>query len=184
MDPLFVKWASAAFAGLLLLAARHKLASPAVFRAVLLDYRLLPEALVSPAAWLIPAIELLLAAAWMGTWAGAVSPAASGTATAALLAAYTLAIALNLLRGRRYVSCGCGLSGDGGEHLSWGLVWRNILLVAATLLAASPAAVRDIGAGDYAVLAAALLASLLLYVAGLQLLRNGRAIASWRRGSD
>ena len=184
MDPLFVKWASAAFAGLFLLAARHKLASPAVFRAVLLDYRLLPDAFVSPAARTIPVLELLLAAAWLATWTGAVAAVAPGTATAMLLTLYTLAIAVNLLRGRRWVSCGCGLSRDEGENLSWGLVSRNVLLIAAALVAAAPAPAREIGAGDYAVLAAALVASLLLYVAASQLLRNAAAIASWSRGRD
>lgn len=46
-----------------------------------------------------------------------------------LLSVYSLAIAVNLLRGRREISCGCG-GLAGSHHLSWGLVWRNIGLLA------------------------------------------------------
>jgi hypothetical protein len=184
VDPLFVKWASAAFAALLLLAARHKFASIPVFRAVLLDYRLLPQALLAPAAWTIPSVELLLAAAWIATWTGAVPVIIPAAATAALFAAYTYAIAVNLLRGRRYVTCGCGLTGGDGEPLSWSLVSRNLLLVALALAAALPAPARKVGAADYAILAATLLASALLYLAASQLLQNAAAFGSWRRGRD
>jgi hypothetical protein len=181
VDPLFVKWASAAFAGLLLLAARHKFASLRAFQAVLRDYRLLPNALVAPAAWTIPLAELLIAVAWVATWSGGVSAAAAATATAALLAGDTLAIAVNLLRGRRYVSCGCGLTGGEAEYLSWGLVLRNVMLLALALAATLPASAREVSAGGYAVLAAALLASVLLYLTASQLLRNAAAIGAWRR---
>lgn len=181
MDPLFVKWSSLAFAGLLLLAARHKFDSLPAFRAVLRDYRLLPDALVAPASWMIPSAELLIAVAWLATWTGAVPAAAAATATAALLASYTVAIAVNLLRGRRYVSCGCALTGGEGEYLSWGLVLRNVMLLALALGATPPASAREVGAGGYAVLAAALFASVLLYLAASQLLRNAAAIGSWRR---
>lgn len=179
-----MKWASAAFAGLLLLAARHKLTSPAAFRAVLRDYRLLPDALVPPAGWMIPSVELLIAAGWLSTWTGAVAARVAATATAALLATYTFAIVVNLLRGRHYVSCGCSLTGGEGEHLSWALVSRNGVLVALALAASWPAAAREIGAGEYAVLAAALVASVLLYLAASQLLHNAAAFGSWRRGRD
>lgn len=49
-----------------------------------------------------------------------------------LLILYSFAIALNLIRGRREISCGCG--GVAGNHrISWLLVVRNLLL---TMLAA------------------------------------------------
>ena len=184
MDPLFVKWASAAFGCLLLLAARHKFASLPAFRAVLRDYRLLPDALVAPAAWTIPSAELLIAVAWLATWGGGVPAAVAAVATAALLAGYTLAIAINLVRGRRDVSCGCGLTGGDREYLSWGLVLRNVLLLVLALAAALPAPAREVGAGEYAVFAAALLASALLYFAASQLLRNAAAFGAWRHGRD
>ncbi|MED1783725.1 MauE/DoxX family redox-associated membrane protein [Brevibacillus fortis] len=45
-----------------------------------------------------------------------------------LLGAYTLAISINLARGRRKISCGCG--GMAGNHfLSWKLVLRNLVFI-------------------------------------------------------
>ncbi|MEJ8548725.1 MauE/DoxX family redox-associated membrane protein [Brevibacillus borstelensis] len=45
-----------------------------------------------------------------------------------LLAIYSLAIVVNLLRGRKEISCGCG--GAAGDHpISWFLVLRNFLLI-------------------------------------------------------
>ncbi|WP_289141256.1 MauE/DoxX family redox-associated membrane protein [uncultured Brevibacillus sp.] len=45
-----------------------------------------------------------------------------------LLILYSVAIAINLLRGRRDISCGCG--GVAGNHpISWLLVLRNLLLM-------------------------------------------------------
>jgi len=126
----------------------------------------------------------MIAAAWLATWTGALPTGAAAAATAAVLAGYTLAIVVNLRRGRRHVTCGCGLSGNDGEYLSWGLVLRNAFLILVALLAALPASAREIGAGGYMMLAAALLASILLYAAASQLLRNGGAIDAWRRARD
>lgn len=45
-----------------------------------------------------------------------------------LLVAYTVAISMNLLKGRRQISCGCG--GLAGNHfLSWKLVGRNVVFI-------------------------------------------------------
>ncbi|MED1799033.1 MauE/DoxX family redox-associated membrane protein [Brevibacillus porteri] len=45
-----------------------------------------------------------------------------------LLGAYTLAISINLARGRKKISCGCG--GMAGNHfLSWKLVLRNLVFI-------------------------------------------------------
>ncbi|WP_409176901.1 MauE/DoxX family redox-associated membrane protein [Brevibacillus fortis] len=45
-----------------------------------------------------------------------------------LLLIYTLAISINLLRGRRNISCGCG-GIAGNHHLSWLLVLRNVIFI-------------------------------------------------------
>lgn len=184
MAPLLPLWASLFFTGLFLLAARHKLSSPGEFRAVLLDYGLFPERLVAPLSLAIPLVEVAVAAAWLTSLAGAVAASTAASATVAVLSAYSLAITVNLLRGRRYVSCGCGLSGSGGEYLSWGLVFRNAVLVVAAVLAALPVAARATGAGGYLVLVGALLCSVLIYIAASQLLRNAAAIGAWRSAHE
>lgn len=53
-----------------------------------------------------------------------------------LLLMYSIAITVNLLRGRNHISCGCG--GMAGDHmLSWWLVARNLFLLCGALFVAS-----------------------------------------------
>ncbi|MEX0708032.1 MAG: MauE/DoxX family redox-associated membrane protein [Woeseia sp.] len=184
MDPLFVKAASIGFAMLLLLAARHKLVKFAAFKEILREYRLLPETIVTPAVCAIVSAEILIALAWLATWTGTASAMIAAGSTVGLLGTYSFAIAFNLLRGRRYVSCGCSLSEAGGEYLSWGLVLRNGVLICVALIAMLPATPRVTGIGGYATIAMALLASALLYTAGAQLLRNAAAIRTRRHGRE
>ncbi|MYF00896.1 MAG: hypothetical protein F4234_12145 [Gammaproteobacteria bacterium] len=68
LDPLVIKLLSLAFALLLAAAAWHKLTDPIRFRGILAAYRLLPEALVAPAAWLFAVLEIGLAIAWALGW--------------------------------------------------------------------------------------------------------------------
>jgi hypothetical protein len=182
IDPLIVKFLSVALGLMLAGAAWHKLAALSRFTAVLADYRLLPASLVPPLALLIPAVEILLAAAWLtGIALAAVAPL-----TAAMFAVYALAIAINLLRGRVHISCGCGLGGASTENqaLSWTLVFRNALLFILALLPLAPVAERAIVSLDWLTLIAALVSCGLLYFGGSQLLQNGSAIRSWRNPRD
>jgi hypothetical protein len=177
IDPLLLRVVSAGLALLLLLAAWHKLAGREAFAAALRAYRLLPDGLVRPLVLLLPALEIGLALAWL---TGAARGVAAG-ATAALLLVYAAAIAINLLRGRVHISCGCGLgASDGDARLSWWLVARNGLLALAAGAGALPVADRVLGALDALTLVLAILASVLLYAGASQLARNGGAIASWR----
>lgn len=181
IDPLLLRVVSAGLALLLLSAAWHKLASRETFTAALRAYDLLPEALVGPVARLLPAVELVLALAWLTGYAR--GGAAGGTAL--LLLAYAAAIAINLRRGRVHIACGCGLGGaDGDARLSWWLVARNALLALAAAAAMLPVAERGLGALDAVTLVLAILAFVLLYAGASQLLRNGGAIASWRAARD
>jgi hypothetical protein len=69
---------------------------------------------------------------------------------------------LNLLRGRRWIDCGCG---GPGQPISYALLMRNAVLMGLCLLASpapAPAAVGTLG--TFTVVAAAL-TGLLLYAA-------------------
>lgn len=182
LDPLVLKLVSLCFGLLFLLAAVHKLTGLNRFRASLEAYELLPGALLTPASIGVPVIEVLLGAAWLA----AIERASIAFASMALLAAYTLAIAINLLRGRIHIDCGCGMASSAGrdQQLSWGLVARNCILIAAALTATLPAGDRAIGILDYVTLVAGLLAIVLLYGAANQLLHNGAAIGTWRNRHD
>jgi hypothetical protein len=92
---------------------------------------------------------------------------------------YGGALAVNLLRGRRQIDCGCGLSGAaGGEQpLSWWLVARNVVLALLAVIAGLPQSGRELGFFDALTLAAATLAAVLLYAGSSQLIRNGALAA-------
>lgn len=182
IDPLIIKTLSLAFGILLLGAAWHKVSAFATFRAVLADYRLVPPLSVPTAAFLVPLLEFILGAAWLASLA---LPTV-GLVTASLLGVYAAAIAINLLRGRVHISCGCGFgrSNDEDEPLSWWLVARNAVLIGAALIAAAPPSARELGVLDWLTIAAALVASTLLYFGASQLLRNGSVIRSWSKPRD
>jgi hypothetical protein len=181
IDPLFSRAVAAAFALLLLLTAWHKLSSREEFRAALLEYRLLPPALVPLAALLIPACEALLGLAWLAGQASIAAPL-----TAALLGVYAAAIAINLGRGRVHMGCGCGFGGAAGKDLplSWWLVARNVLLGGLALVGAWPVADRALGIADWFTLVLALAAAMVLFAGASQLLRNHASMAAWRTSRD
>jgi len=90
------------------------------------DYQILPERLTEPFAKAETYVELVLGALLL---IGLFQPfAAAGSVL--MLIVYTIAITVNLLRGRTEMSCGCG--GLAGQHrLSWKLVVRNVGLALA-----------------------------------------------------
>ena len=143
----------------------HKVTDFMVFRETLANYELLPERLVAPIAGFVIAIELGLIPALLipgtGAWAALVA--------AAVLALYALAITANLIRGRRYIDCGC--TGPSlRQPLSGGLVVRNLVLVGGALVAAQGPAVRDLGLVDAATVVFAVLGGYLIYAAANALL--------------
>jgi hypothetical protein len=182
IDPLPVTLVSIAMGLLLAGAAWHKARAFAVFAAVLADYQLLPPVLSAPAARLLPLAEAALAMGWLS---GSARPLVAGL-TAGLFAVYGAAIAVNLLRGRVHISCGCGLGGTAGAEqlLSWGLVLRNALLIGLCLLPLSPVTQRPFTALDYATLGAALLTTALLYFGAIQLMQNSAGMRAWRKPGD
>lgn len=182
IDPVVIRLTAVALGVLLLGAAWHKALPASRFEAILADYRLLPAPLCKLAARLVPALEALLGLGWLTGFAmAAVAPL-----TAGLFAVYGLAIAVNLLRGREHIDCGCGFGGTAGagQGLSWLLVLRNGLLLLFALLPLLGTAPRPLGTVDWATLFAALVAVALLYGAIGQLTANGAAIRTWRRGRD
>jgi uncharacterized membrane protein YphA (DoxX/SURF4 family) len=104
-------------------AAYGKLRHTTPFQGVVANYRLLPDAMVAPAAHLIPPVELLLSATLL---LGLAFPWPE-LGAAALLLLFALAMGINLRRGRRHIDCGCFQSAL-KQTLSWTLVMRNVVL--------------------------------------------------------
>jgi hypothetical protein len=157
LDPAVGALLAGAFALLFLSAAFHKLTALEHFGAVLRAYRLLPEALARFAP-LVPLTELCVGA---GLLVGALRSSAAA-AGALLLALYAGAIALNLARGRRDLSCGCGGPNDRRPIAAW-MVWRNLALAALLMLERLPWSTRTTGVADALTIGAGTAVAALLY---------------------
>jgi hypothetical protein len=141
-------------------AAGHKIADRARFMAVLRNYELVPAGLVPLAAVVTVAAEagaaLLLTLPPLRTFGAGVA--------ATLLATYAIAIAVNLLRGRTRIDCGCfGL----GRHdrIAWTMVGRNLVLIVLALTLLLPDSPRRLVALDLLTIGASLAAVALLAAA-------------------
>ena len=95
---------------------------------------------------------------------------------AAMLLAYAGAMTINLVRGRRFIDCGCG---GATQPLSVGLVMRNVVLAAAALIALVPAPARPLGWLDITSMIAGVLVLGALYAATNQLLAARARLEEW-----
>lgn len=127
-DPVVVWTARLTLAAVFGMAAVLKLRALEEFVGVVHNYRLLPEALVRPVAYLLPPFEGMVA---IGLLIEPTRPYAAAGA-AVLLVLFTIAMGINLARGRRNIDCGCFAS-TLKQRLSWGLVGRNAVLLALAL---------------------------------------------------
>jgi uncharacterized membrane protein YphA (DoxX/SURF4 family) len=166
--PLLGVAASVAVALLFAVAGIDKLRHRDLLPGVIANYRLLPDALVAPAAALLPGVELLVAVGLLLGFA----PLAPMVAIALLLV-FAAAMAINIGRGRRHIDCGCGHVGL-RQQLGWSQVARNLVLATA-LLPALAAGRADLGMADAALGAAAGVA---LYLLLLMFSAVGALVAS------
>ena len=167
LDPTLPHMCAALLAMVFLAGAWQKLRDMAALAMAIEQYRLLPATVAPAAAWSLLALELAAGALML--------PLATRELGAMLAAAVLLgvsaAVAINLLRGRRSIDCGCG-GPQSGQQLSWGLVLRNALLgLAAVVVAATPSARALVWLDGLTVIAGAL-ALYGLYAAANQLMAN------------
>lgn len=146
--------AASAIAAMLAAGALAKLAARDDWLVALAGYRLVPGPLIGGVAALLPVAELALAILIVTGLGGA----AGMIAGAGLLLAFAAAIAVNLLRGRRHIDCGCDPRGR-PRPIGWPMVARNVALAGILLggivagpVAGLPARLLAIvaGAGVYA----------------------------------
>jgi hypothetical protein len=143
----------------LMISGGTKLVGLRRFVVVVRNFQLCPARLAQPVAYSLPCLELLTSLALLSEW----SPRLAGLLAAGLFLLFGAAVAINLLRGRREIDCGCFGSSHRSRGLTWGLVGRNLLL-AVSMLAVSVLRLR-VGAehpqgehqAEYAVSYAALL---------------------------
>ena len=142
-------WALRTFLAVMFTAAAiGKLIRLEEFYGVVRNFRLLPDALSRTVAMVLPVVELAVAAGLL------ITPLAvpAALSAAVLLVVFGLAIAINVLRGRTQIDCGCFRNGI-KQRISWAMVGRNVLLTAMALGAvallplARPAGVPDLAVG-------------------------------------
>ncbi len=123
-DPMILAFAQAILMLTFLTGAWFKLRARETFEGVVYNYRVLPELAVRPASYVLPLAELAVGSGL------AYSPARLYAAIGAivLLTVFNIAIAINLLRGRREIDCGC-FSSVLKQRLSGGLIVRNFGLI-------------------------------------------------------
>lgn len=179
IDPVFSGIARGVVAVLLLAAAVYKLRDRAAFRRSVRDYDLVADVLVRPLAWAIPLAESVAAAAVVFE----PTRVAGATLAGVLLAVFTLAIAVNLARGRRDIDCGC-FGPAQGQPLSGWLVPRNLVLIVLTAIAALPPASRALNPLDYVTLGAGVVVAVLLFVVSNVVIGLAPQAAALRRNHD
>lgn len=172
-DPVTAGIVVGAMALILLSAAWHKFSEPNAFLAALAGYRLVPAPLLGTMQKIMPTIEVLLG---IGSLVPYTRHAALYGASG-LVALYGLAMAINLLRGRNYIDCGCGGS---GQPLSWGLVLRNGVIAVAALAATGTASERVFDWLDGVTLIFGVLAFYITYLMADELLRQASRMARTR----
>ena len=156
-----------------------KLRSLEAFEGVVYNFRILPESVGRPVALVLPVAELAIAA-------GLIFPATRAVAAAAaigLLLMFCIAIAINLMRGRREIDCGC-FSSTLKQHLSTGLILRNLLLAGlAGLLVWQPpaAAAAQAPAALWMIGTAAALLTVFIYTSAAYLKRYQQEGVTGRR---
>lgn len=170
LDPVATSALCAVLSVIFLTGAWQKLRDLALFQANIENYRLLPDALARPAAILLPLWELAAGSLLLLD----ATRSAGAVLTISLLSVVTAAVAINLMRGRTEIDCGCGSLGGhvGDQTLSWGLAIRNSLLAFAALLALREDATRALVWIDYLSVAGGTLGLLGLYVTANQLMAN------------
>jgi methylamine utilization protein MauE len=156
--------------------AVHKLRDRSAFRAALRAYELVPPGRVRGFAALLIALEIAVAATLLVSEIGS----AAALAGAILLATYTGAIAINLLRGRRQIACGCA-GAAARQPLSLALVGRNVVLIIVALAGALPALPRALTTTDGVTIGAGVVTLAFLYSAVDGLIANHPRIAALAR---
>ena len=123
IDPALQSTATLVLSLVFAAAAVSKIVAWGELEGVVRNFRVLPGVLVVPVTRVLPPAELALAV-------GLLVPATRSLAAAGalvLLLAFTVAIGVNVARGRTDIDCGCFRSSL-KQNLSWWLVVRNLVL--------------------------------------------------------
>jgi len=140
-DPVIVLAAQVLLALVFIAAGIGKMRDWGQFLGLVQNYRVLPRYAVPAVAYALPPAECAIGAGLLM----AQTRTPSALLAAVLLSIFAVTIAVNVLRGRTEIDCGCFRTSL-KQRLSWWLVMRNLVLIALTLVivvaADPPAAAR------------------------------------------
>lgn len=165
LDPVFALTLRICFTYLFASAATHKLHNLPSFRYTLTDYDLVPAKFVGALAVAVVSAEAYIALRMLFS-------TRIQYAAAAVLTAYSFAIALNVVRGRTDLDCGC-MGPAARTPLRWWLVARNMALVACVLLLSVPVTLRPFTWFDAALVLGATVTMFAVWVAVERVLAAG-----------
>jgi uncharacterized membrane protein len=176
IDPAISWTVSVALALVLGASAMIKFVDFSEFRGALENYRIVPEGLSLPAAVIVPMSELACAI-------GLLVPRYHLTAAMLLIflvALFTAAIGINMMRGRLYIDCGC-FGPMLRQPLSYRLLVRNgvLMFLGAVVMLADDA--RAMTTLDVVTITLGALTLVLLYGAANYLLANAPASNRMKR---
>ena len=118
-------------AALFLFSSINKIRDQRGFYNIVRSYRLLPAFAIKPFSFLLPWVELLLSILLVVGW----NTKPVGWITGALYGAFTVALSVNLIRGRKDLDCGC--FGAKEKHkITIGLVFRDVGLMLTSCIVA------------------------------------------------
>jgi uncharacterized membrane protein YphA (DoxX/SURF4 family) len=165
LDPAIGSLIVGCFTLLFLNAASHKLRDLQQFAQIFAAYGIAPAIARWQLSWLVPLLEI-------GVAAGLVAPrsrAVAAVAGACLLLSYAIAISINLRAGRIAIACGCGGLDERRPIAAW-MVWRNLLLATVLGGALLPWSARALEWTDAVTITFGLAAMIVLYSCAERLL--------------
>lgn len=150
-NPLFFMLAKFSLAFVLIAAAIPKLRERDEFHGVVANYRILPESLSYPFARMLPWVELACAVLFLVN----LQTVLAGLATAVLMLAFSVAIGINIARGRTHIDCGCLRGADRGNGIGFYQFVRPLMFGLAALYVAHMAYLGTVATPDQTMLALA-----------------------------
>lgn len=167
LDPAIQYLLAIALAAIFAGSAAAKFVDLDLFEGAVANYRLVPGWLEKPVAWTVPLCELASAAGLLF----AATRAAAAAILVILLCVFSGAIAVNLMRGRRDIDCGC-FGPALRQELGGSLIARNLVLIAAVVLLELPAAPRALEPVDFVTIACGATAVVMLYLSANYVIAN------------
>lgn len=133
-----------AIGGVFIAASADKIIHVDRFADVVWDYQLLPDGPVNAFSACLPWVELVLGLLLIaGVWVPSGALLAAG-----MTVIFMVAVGINLARGTEHFHCGCFGTGQEGPAETWGLMWRDALLLAATVWLLVGSYRRELAPGD------------------------------------